>query len=154
MNGPRMAKKQILAGAIGNTLEWYDFAVDGFLAPIIGKVFLSLRRPCRLPARGLWRLGGGICLAASLGRVLFGHIGDRIGRKPALMNSVSVMGCAALAIGLLPTHAQIGVAASVILVSLRAVQGLAVAGEYACSSVLLVEQAPPARRGFASRAGW
>ncbi|MEM9631005.1 MAG: MFS transporter [Pseudomonadota bacterium] len=83
-----------------------------------------------------------------IGSVIFGHIGDRFGRKPALMISVAVMGCATLAIGILPGHAEMGVAASVLLIVLRSVQGLSVAGEYASSATLLVEHAPAGRRGL------
>jgi MHS family proline/betaine transporter-like MFS transporter len=143
----RLKRKQILAGAVGNTLEWYDFAIYGFLAPIIGKVFFPSEDHLAslLAAYGALAVG---YASRPIGSVIFGHIGDRYGRKPALMLSVAVMGCATLAIGLLPGHAEIGVAASVLLIVLRTVQGLSVAGEYASSATLLVEQAPAERRGL------
>jgi MHS family proline/betaine transporter-like MFS transporter len=147
MSTPQLKHKQILAAVVGNTLEWYDFAVYGFLAPIIGKVFFPSDDAVAslLAAYGVLAMG---YASRPLGSVIFGHIGDRIGRKPALMLSVAVMGSATLAIGFLPGHAEIGVTAAVILVVLRGLQGVAVAGEYASSAVLLVEQAPPARRGL------
>lgn len=147
MTSDRLDRKQISAGAIGNTLEWYDFAIYGFLAPIIGKAFFPSEDHLAslLAAYGALAVG---YASRPIGSIIFGHIGDRFGRKPALMISVSLMGCATLAIGLLPGHAQIGVAASVLLVVLRCVQGLSVAGEFASSAVLLVEQAPPERRGL------
>jgi MFS transporter, MHS family, proline/betaine transporter len=142
-----LKRKQIFAGAIGNTLEWYDFAVYGFLAPIIGKAFFPSDDPVAslLAAYGALAVG---YASRPLGSVIFGHIGDRVGRKPALMLSVAMMGCATLAIAFLPGHAEIGVTAAVILVVLRGLQGISVAGEYSSSAVMLVEQAPPAHRGL------
>jgi MFS transporter, MHS family, proline/betaine transporter len=147
MAGYALTRKQIVAGAIGNTLEWYDFAVYGFLAPLIGKAFFPSDDPLAslLAAYGALAVG---YASRPLGGVIFGHIGDRIGRKPALMLSVAVMGSATLAIAVLPTHAQIGTAAAAILVLLRSLQGISVAGEYSSSAVLLVEQSPPDRRGL------
>jgi MFS transporter, MHS family, proline/betaine transporter len=143
----QLGRKQVLAGAIGNVLEWYDFAAYGFLAAIIGKAFFPSDDPVAslLAAYGALAVG---YASRPLGSVIFGHIGDRIGRKPALMISVAMMGAATLGIGLLPTHAEIGVAAAAILVLLRAIQGISVAGEYSSSAVLLVEQASLARRGL------
>jgi MHS family proline/betaine transporter-like MFS transporter len=142
-----LERRQIIAGAVGNTLEWYDFAIYGFLAPIIGKVFFPSDDHLASLLAAYGALAAGYA-SRPLGSVIFGHIGDRFGRKPALMLSVAIMGCATLLIGLLPGHAQMGVAASVALVVLRCVQGFSVAGEYSSSAVLLVEQAPPQRRGL------
>ena len=139
--------RQIAAVVIGNALEWYDFAVYGFLAPIIGKNFFPSDDPMSslLAAYGVLAAG---YAARPLGSIIFGHIGDRIGRKPALALSVALMGTATLAIGLLPGHATLGSTAALILVLLRAIQGISVAGEYSSSAVLLVEQAPADRRGL------
>src|SRR5262245_26394023 len=87
-----------------------------------------------------------------LGSIVFGHLGDRIGRKPALILSMVMMGIATLAIALLPGHADIGAAAAVLLLVLRCLQGISVAGEYGTSAVLLVERAPSDRRGLVG--GW
>jgi len=142
-----LKRKQIVAGAIGNTLEWYDFAVYGFLAPLIGKAFFPSDDPLAslLAAYGALAVG---YASRPLGSIIFGHIGDRIGRKPALLLSVAVMGSATLGIAIVPTHAEIGTAAAAILVLLRSLQGISVAGEYSSSAVLLVEQSSPARRGL------
>jgi MFS transporter, MHS family, proline/betaine transporter len=143
----QLGRKQVFAGGIGNILEWYDFAVYGFLAPIVGKAFFPSDDAVAslLAAYGALAVG---YASRPLGSLIFGHIGDHIGRKPALMLSVAMMGGATLAIGVLPTHAEIGVAAAAILVLLRAIQGISVAGEYSSSAVLLVEQASRARRGL------
>ena len=83
-----------------------------------------------------------------IGSIIFGHIGDRYGRKPALMASVSAMAFSTFAIGLLPTYAQVGSLAPLILILLRMVQGASVGGEYTTSIIFLVEQSAPSQRGF------
>ncbi len=140
-------KQAVRASVVGNVLEWYDFAVYGYMAPIIGRLFFpddddwaSL-----LAAFGVFAAG---YLARPLGGALFGHIGDKIGRKTSLIVSILAMGASTVAIGLLPDHAQIGAAAAAILVVLRIVQGLSVGGEYTGSIVFVIEHAPQDRRGF------
>ncbi len=147
MRGTGLRPGQILVGTIGNVLEWYDFAIYGFLAPLIGRAFFPSddATASLLAAYGTLAVG---YAARPLGAVVFGHIGDRLGRKPALMLSVAMMGAATLAIGLLPGHAELGIASTVILVLLRCLQGISVAGEYSNAAVLLVEQAAPTRRGL------
>ncbi len=147
MRGTGLKPGQILVGTIGNVLEWYDFAIYGFLAPLIGRTFF----PSDDATASLLAVYGTLAVgyaARPLGAVIFGHIGDRVGRKPALMLSVAIMGAATLAIGLLPGHAELGIASTVILVLLRCLQGISVAGEYSNAAVLLVEQAAPTRRGL------
>jgi MHS family proline/betaine transporter-like MFS transporter len=128
-------------------LEWYDFAVYGTLAPILGKLFFPADDPTAslLAAFGVFAIG---YAARPLGGIILGHIGDRMGRKPALILSVLMMGAGTTAIGVLPTHAEIGTAAAVLLVVLRILQGLSVGGEYPSSIVFLGEHAPPERRGY------
>ena len=147
----RLERSQIYAGAVGNVLEWYDFAVYGFLAPLIGKVFFPADNPVTslLAAYGVFAVG---YASRPLGSILFGHLGDRIGRKPALILSMTMMGSATLAIAILPGDAEIGVTAAVLLLVLRGLQGISVAGEYGASAVLLVERAPAGRRGLVG--GW
>ncbi|MFO1160785.1 MAG: MFS transporter [Reyranellaceae bacterium] len=151
MLSQRLEHRQVYAGAVGNVLEWYDFAVYGFLAPIIGKVFFPSGDPVTslLAAYGALAVG---YFSRPLGSVLFGHLGDRLGRKPALVLSMLMMGAATLAIAVLPGHAEIGTSAAVLLLVLRGLQGISVAGEYGTSAVLLVEKAPANRRGLV--AGW
>ncbi len=128
-------------------LEWYDFAVYGTLAPILGKLFFPADDPVAslLAAFSVFAIGYGV---RPLGGILLGHVGDRIGRKRALILSVMMMGGGTTLIGLLPTHAEIGTAAAGLLVALRILQGLSVGGEYPGSIVFLVEHAPSQRRGF------
>lgn len=139
--------RNILSGAIGNVLEWYDFAIFGALAPTVGKLFFPSDDAVAslLAAFAVFAVG---YVARPVGGIFLGHIGDRIGRKPALILSISVMGIATLAIGLLPVDAQIGPLAAILLVILRIVQGLSVGGEYPASIVFLAEHAPSEHRGF------
>ncbi len=137
----------LAAGFIGNILEWYDFAVYGFFAPTIGKLFFPAAdaRTSLIAAFGAFAAG---FLMRPFGAVLFGHIGDRIGRKKALTLSVMMMAVPTMLVGLLPTHAEIGITAAVLMILLRMVQGVSVGGEYTSSFVFLVEHAPPHRRAF------
>jgi len=137
----------LAAGFIGNILEWYDFAVYGFFAPTIGKLFFPSDNPTTSLIAAFGAFAAGF-LMRPVGAVLFGHIGDRVGRKKALMLSVMMMAVPTLLVGVLPTHAQIGVSAAVLMVLLRMIQGVSVGGEYTSSFVFLVEHAPPHRRAF------
>lgn len=143
----RGSLRNITAGAIGNALEWYDFAVYGFLAPILGKLFFPAEDAIAslLAAFAAFAIG---YAARPVGGALFGHLGDRVGRKPALIVSVLAMGTATCAIGVLPDHSQIGTAAALLLVAFRVLQGLSVGGEYSGSIVFMAEHAPPERRGL------
>ncbi|MEM7223349.1 MAG: MFS transporter [Pseudomonadota bacterium] len=140
-------RRNVVAGTVGNVLEWYDFAVYGYLAPIIGKIFFPADDPTAslLAAFGVFAVG---FLSRPIGGMIFGHFGDKIGRKRVLIISVLMMGAGTFAIGVLPGFAEIGVAAAVLLVILRILQGIAVGGEYSGSVVFLAEHAPPARRGL------
>ena len=146
-----MTPRTVLAATSGNVLEWYDFTAYSFLAPILGQVFFPSEDhfASLLAAFAVLAVG---YLARPFGSVIFGHVGDRIGRKPALMISVVLMGSGSLLIAVLPTHAQIGVTAAILLVAIRVVQGMSVAGEYTPSGVMLVEQSEPRSRGFTG--GW
>jgi len=140
-------RRNLLAAAIGNVLEWYDFAIYGYFAPVLGKLFFPADDPAAslLAAFAVFAVGYG---ARPLGGIILGHIADRVGRKPSLILSLTMMGAGTFCIGILPVHAQIGTLAAVLLVILRIVQGLSVGGEYPGSIVLLAEQAPAARRGY------
>lgn len=134
------------AGIAGNVLEWYDFAIYGFFAPVIGKLFFPSDDPATSLIAAFGAFAAGF-LMRPLGAVIFGHIGDRIGRRKVMIISVMMMAIPVFLIGILPTHAEIGVAAAILMVLLRMLQGLSVGGEYVGSFVFLLENAPKKRRG-------
>src|SRR5215471_2572398 len=137
----------IAAGAIGNVLEWYDFAVYGYFAAAIGRTFFPGQDTVAqvLSAFGIFAVG---FLMRPVGGALFGHVGDRIGRRAALNLSIAAMAIPTFLIGVLPGYDTLGLAAPLLLTLLRMVQGLSVGGEYTSSMVFLVEHAPPGRRGL------
>ena len=139
--------KRTVAGVIGNVLEWYDFAVFGYFAPIIASQFFPEDDPVAglINAFGVFAAG---YLMRPLGGVVFGYIGDKLGRKRALGMSVMLMVIPTTLLGLLPTHAQVGIVAPIMLLILRLVQGFSVGGELIGSISDLTEVAPPGRRGF------
>ncbi|HSD34608.1 MAG TPA: MFS transporter [Alphaproteobacteria bacterium] len=147
--GHRHRRRVVAAGIAGNVMEWYDFSIYGFFARTIGTLYFPTHDPrtSLLAAFGVFAVG---FLMRPLGAVLFGHIGDRVGRGPALLWSVIAMAVPTFAIGVLPTYAEIGVAASVLMLLCRILQGLAVGGEYTSSAVFLAETAEPNKRGAAS----
>jgi MFS transporter, MHS family, proline/betaine transporter len=138
-----------LAGLIGNVLEWFDFAVYGYFASDIGHQFFPQSSPTaqQLLAFAVFALG--FC-ARPIGSLVLGVVGDRLGRRALLTVSIALMGGATLLIGLLPTYAQIGLAAPVLLILLRVVQGFSLGGEFTGSMVYTTEQASPALRGLVS----
>ena len=145
----RTRRRVVAAGIAGNVMEWYDFAVYGYFARTIGNLYFPSDDPkaSLLAAFGVFAAG---FLMRPLGAVLFGYIGDRVGRGPSLLLSVVVMAVPTFAIGVLPTYSEIGVSASVLMLVFRLLQGLAVGGEYTGSAVFLAETAHPDRRGFAA----
>src|SRR3954454_24670193 len=142
-------RRVIAAGIAGNVMEWYDFSVYGFFARTIGSLYFPTDDPktSLLAAFAVFAVG---FLMRPLGAVLFGYIGDRVGRGPPLLWSVLSMAAPSFVIGLLPTYAEIGIAASLLMLLCRIVQGLAVGGEYTGSAVFLAETAHPDKRGAAS----
>ena len=140
-------RRVVTAGLVGNVLEWYDFAIYGFFAPILAAQFFPSgnRMVSLLAAFGAFAVG---FLMRPVGAAVFGHIGDRYGRARALLLSVAMMAIPTVLMGLLPTYATIGIAASFLIVLLRMFQGMAVGGEFTSSIVFLAERAPPSRRGF------
>lgn len=135
------------AGLVGNVMEWYDFAVYGYFATVIGTLFFPSDDPAvsLIAAFGAFAAG---FLVRPLGGLVFGRIGDLVGRKRALTLSVLAMALPTVLIACLPTYESIGVAAPIAIVLLRMVQGLSVGGEYTSSIVFLVEHAPKDRRAF------
>lgn len=147
VNQARTRRKVIAAGISGNVLEWYDFAVYGFYAPIIGKLFFPSDDPTVSLIASFGAFAAGF-LMRPIGGFVFGHIGDKIGRKRALVLSVMLMAIPTGVIGILPDHATIGIAAAILMVLMRMLQGLSVGGEYTGSIVYLAEHSPNSRRGF------
>ncbi|MEM7223709.1 MAG: MFS transporter [Pseudomonadota bacterium] len=143
----RKQLKSIIAGAYGNGIEWFDFALYGYFAPIISSLFFPSddKLASYLATFGVFAVG---FVVRPIGGALFGHIGDRIGRRHALLFSVVIMSLPTAALGLLPTYHSVGVLAPILLVVVRLVQGLAVGGEFTSSISYLSEYAPPARRGL------
>ena len=139
--------RAIIAGIAGNVMEWYDFSVYGYFASVLGRQFFPTQNPTSslLAAFGVFAAG---FLMRPIGSLLFGHIGDKLGRKLALTSSAGLMAVPTFLIGLLPTYHQVGIAAPILLALLRLVQGLSVGGEYTTSGIFLVERGVPGRRGF------
>ncbi|HEY2828461.1 MAG TPA: MFS transporter, partial [Pirellulales bacterium] len=144
---PTCSKRTVLAGMIGNVMEWYDFALFGFMAPILSPLFFPSqdRFAGLLATYGVFAIG---FLMRPLGGIFFGHIGDRLGRKKALLWSILLMALPTTLLGLLPTYAQVGLLAPLLLTLIRMLQGLSVGGEYVGSTTFLGEQAPANRRGY------
>lgn len=143
---PKRDRLVIVASALGTVFEWYDFFIYGILAALLGKLFFTTGNPTTelLFSLGAFAVG---FFFRPLGAVLFGYFGDRIGRKYTFLVTISLMGGATAAIGLLPTQAQIGIAAPLLLLFLRTLQGLALGGEYGGAAIYVAEHAPPDKRG-------
>ncbi len=141
--------KAVVASSIGSLLEWYDFAIYGYLAPVIAKQFFPLENNflSLLATFGIFAVG---FTSRPLGGLLLGHIGDRFGRKPVLWISVSLMGGSTMLIGCLPDYSVIGTAAPLLLMMLRIFQGLSVGGEYIGSTIYMSELSSPENRGYMS----
>ncbi|HXP95974.1 MAG TPA: MFS transporter, partial [Telmatospirillum sp.] len=140
----------VFSSFIGNTIEFYDFLVYGLAAALVfGKIFFPNSTPLAATLASFATFGVGFA-ARPLGGIFFGHLGDTVGRKKTLVITLVGMGTATLCIGLLPTYDQIGVFAPMLLVALRFLQGFAVGGEWGGAMLIVVENAPPNRRGFLS----
>ncbi|HZL01020.1 MAG TPA: MFS transporter, partial [Caulobacteraceae bacterium] len=137
----------IAASSIGTAFEWYDFFVFGALTPVIAKNFFTALDPTAglLAALALFATG---FFFRPIGALIFGRIGDRAGRKGAFLITVTMMGGATVAIGLLPTFAQAGPTAPALLIAMRILQGTALGGEYGGAAIYVAEHAPPRRRGY------
>jgi MFS transporter, MHS family, proline/betaine transporter len=140
-------QRAITAGVIGNVLEWYDFGVYGYLVPTISALFFPSGDPTVSLLLTFAVFGVGFVMRP-VGSIVFGIYGDRKGRRKALSAVIFVMALSTFAIGLLPTYADIGIAAPILLVCVRLFQGLSTGGEFGGSSAYIVEYAPQDRRGF------
>ena len=146
---PQSTLRTALAGLIGNVLEWFDFAVYGYFASNIGHQFFPKGDPAvqHLSTYATFALG---FFARPIGSLVLGSVGDRIGRRALLTLSIALMGGATLALGLLPTYEQIGMAAPALLMLMRIIQGFSLGGEFTGSMVYTTEGASPLMRGLVS----
>jgi len=144
---PTVLRRVVAASFIGNFVEWFDYAVYGYLATVIARVFF----PDSSPATGLLATFAVFAISfviRPVGGLVWGHFGDRIGRRTALSLSILIMSTATFCIALIPGHDQIGILAPVLLLIVRMVQGFSASGEYAGASAFLAEYAPEGRRGL------
>jgi MHS family shikimate/dehydroshikimate transporter-like MFS transporter len=140
--------KVVAASAIGTVIEWYDFFVNASAAALVfGPLFFPASDPTvsTLAALSVYALG---YVARPLGGIVFGHFGDRVGRKSMLVLSMLLMGFGTFLVGLLPTYQQIGMLAPALLIALRLVQAMGLGGEWGGAVLLVCESAPPERRGL------
>ncbi|KQP52491.1 LysR family transcriptional regulator [Methylobacterium sp. Leaf111] len=147
-SAPRQPARAAVAAFVGTTIEWYDFFIYGTAAALVfGPLFFAEATPfvATLAAFGTFAVG---FFARPLGGLVFGHVGDRLGRKKALVVTLVMMGLATTGIGLLPTYASIGIWAPLALVVLRILQGIAVGGEWGGAVLLAAEHAPKGRSTF------
>jgi len=144
---PKRDRLVILASTLGTVFEWYDFFVFGTLAAVIAKLFFPSDNAVASLLLTLATFGAGFGVRP-IGAVLFGYLGDKLGRKYTFLVTITLMGVATAAVGLLPTHAQMGIAAPILLVICRLLQGLALGGEYGGAAIYVAEHAPQHKRGF------
>ena len=142
----REEKKVIFASSLGTVFEWYDFYLYGSLAPIIAKQFFTALDPSAAFIASLLAFAAGF-IVRPFGALVFGRLGDMIGRKYTFLVTILIMGLSTFIVGILPTYASIGVAAPIILIGLRMLQGLALGGEYGGAATYVAEHAPHGRRG-------
>ncbi|MDQ0403519.1 glycine betaine/L-proline transporter ProP [Streptomyces sp. NPDC000349] len=144
---PALVRRAVKAAALGNAMEWFDFGVYSYIAVTLGKVFF----PSGNPTAQLLSTFGAFAaafLVRPLGGMVFGPLGDRVGRQKVLALTMILMAAGTFAIGLIPSYATIGVWAPVLLLAARLVQGFSTGGEYAGASTFIAEYAPDKRRGF------
>jgi MFS family permease len=148
---PWSMARVIIASSAGTAFEWYDFFIFGNLASVISKVFFARLEPTQGLIAALALFAAAFAFRP-IGALIFGVVGDRLGRKGAFLVTVSLMGGATFLIGLLPTYAQAGTLGPILLILLRILQGIALGGEYGGAAIYVAEHAPNNKRGAAT--GW
>ena len=148
---PWSMARVIIASSAGTAFEWYDFFIFGSLAPVISKVFFAGLEPTSALIAALALFAAGFAFRP-LGALIFGVVGDRLGRKGAFLVTVSLMGGATFLIGFLPTYAQSGTLGPTLLICLRILQGIALGGEYGGAAIYVAEHSPNDKRGAST--GW
>lgn len=146
-NLPKPKPRIVLAACFGHAVEWFEFGVYGYLATVLGKLFFPSADPATSILSALAVFGVAF-LARPVGAVIFGNLGDKLGRRAVLSTTILLMGGATTAIGLLPTYEAIGVLAPILLISLRLLQGLSAGGETSGAAAFLAESAPEGRRAL------
>ncbi len=148
-SGPISAedRKVIFASSLGTVFEWYDFYLYGSLAAIISKQFFSAVNPTTGFIFALLAFAAGFAVRP-FGALLFGRLGDMVGRKYTFLITILIMGGSTFTVGVLPSYASIGIAAPIILITLRLLQGLALGGEYGGAATYVAEHAPHGKRGL------
>ena len=139
-------RKVIFASSLGTVFEWYDFYLYGTLAAVIGTQFFSALDPNSQMIFSLLAFAAGF-IVRPFGALVFGRLGDLVGRKYTFLVTILIMGSSTFLVGLLPPYATIGIAAPIILIGLRLLQGLALGGEYGGAATYVAEHAPPGKRG-------
>ncbi|MBT9597319.1 MAG: MHS family MFS transporter [Vitreoscilla sp.] len=139
-------KKVIFASSLGTVFEWYDFYLYGTLAVVIGNQFFSALDPASRTIFSLLAFAAGF-IVRPFGALVFGRLGDMIGRKYTFLVTILIMGLSTFIVGILPNYASIGIAAPIILIGLRMLQGLALGGEYGGAATYVAEHAPHGKRG-------
>ncbi len=140
-------RKVILASSLGTVFEWYDFYLYGSLAVIIGRQFFSGLNEASQLVFALLAFAAGFAVRP-FGALVFGRVGDLVGRKYTFLVTIVIMGVSTFLVGVLPNYATIGIAAPVMLIALRMLQGLALGGEYGGAATYVAEHAPHGKRGF------
>ena len=148
---PWSMARVVIASSAGTAFEWYDFFIFGSLAPVIGKIFFAGLDPTPALIAALALFAAGFAFRP-LGALIFGVVGDRLGRKGAFLITVSLMGLSTFLIGFLPTYAQAGTLGPTLLIVLRILQGIALGGEYGGAAIYVAEHAPNDKRGAST--GW
>src|SRR5215216_4784165 len=148
---PSSMARIIIASSAGTAFEWYDFFIFGSLAPVISRVFFAGLDPTPALLAALALFAAGFAFRP-LGALIFGVVGDRLGRKGAFLVTVSLMGAATFLIGFLPTYAQAGTLGPALLIVLRILQGIALGGEYGGAAIYVAEHARGDKRGAST--GW
>ena len=143
----REHRRVITAASLGTIFEWYDFYLYGSLAAVIGKQFFTGANETTAFIFALLAFSAGFAVRP-LGALVFGRLGDLVGRKYTFLMTIVIMGAATGLVGVLPTYASIGMAAPSILIGLRLMQGLAIGGEYGGAATYVAEHAPPGKRGY------
>ena len=144
---PKELRRVVIAAAVGNIIEWYDFYIFGSLAAVLSVKFFDKTHPVAALLSTIALFTAGF-LIRPLGAFLFGWMGDRVGRKYTFLITLSGMGLGTGAIGLIPTIDQIGLSAAFILFGLRMIQGLCLGGEYGGAITYVAEHTPDERRGL------